>query len=85
MSDDTKVFLPAVISDEFGVSRSEAKRAVAEGDVSINGRMVTEMDVDLAAIAPGEPLVIELGRGTERRSDSIGREAGGQRSGAAAA
>jgi tyrosyl-tRNA synthetase len=40
--------LPKVLSDEFDLSRSEARRLLAQGGVSINGRKIglDEMDIE---------------------------------------
>jgi tyrosyl-tRNA synthetase len=57
----TRVHLPAVIAKAFGVSRSEARRLLGEGAVSVGGRRVeqTEMDVPLDAI---DGRVLQVGK-----------------------
>lgn len=37
--------LPAVISDSFGISRSEARRLIDQGGVTLDGEVVTDPDV----------------------------------------
>jgi S4 domain len=56
------IHLPAVLADQFGVSRSEARRVIVQGGVKLNGKTVTEMDVDLDSISGGEEVAIEMGR-----------------------
>lgn len=38
------VHLPAVLGDQFGISRSEARRCLSQGGVRINGEVVYELD-----------------------------------------
>ena len=42
------VHLPALLSEGFGISRSEARRVIAQGGVAINGQTVTDLDVELS-------------------------------------
>jgi tyrosyl-tRNA synthetase len=39
------VHLPAVLADAFGVSRSEARRLIAQGGVRLDDEVVAEADV----------------------------------------
>jgi tyrosyl-tRNA synthetase len=53
--------LPAVLADAFGVSRSEARRLLAQGGVKVDGEPLSEAGWDL----PAERLdgrVVQLGR-----------------------
>lgn len=56
------IHLPAALAGEFpGLSRSHARRLIAQGQVRLNGRVVTDQDVDLDTI-PGDPVEITVGR-----------------------
>jgi tyrosyl-tRNA synthetase len=60
------VHLPAVIADAFGSSRSEARRAIAQGGVKLDGEPVQPGVLDL----PAEALhgrVLQLGKRQFRR------------------
>ncbi|MDX6375702.1 MAG: tyrosyl-tRNA synthetase [Gaiellaceae bacterium] len=53
--------LPAVLSDAFGISRSEARRLVAAGGVKVDGEPVSDGELDV----PAERLrgaVVQLGK-----------------------
>lgn len=52
--------LPQLLSDEFEISTSEARRIIAQGAAKINGEVVTDLDVDLDAL--GDIVKIEIGR-----------------------
>lgn len=39
--EEQTVYLPALLNDEFGISRTEARMHVATGDVVIDGRKLT--------------------------------------------
>jgi tyrosyl-tRNA synthetase len=41
------VHLPALISDAFGMSRSEARRTLAQGGVRLDGEQLAADDLDL--------------------------------------
>jgi tyrosyl-tRNA synthetase len=45
------VHLPAVLSEAFGLSTSEARRLIAQGAVRVNGEAVTDVDQPRAALA----------------------------------
>ena len=55
------VHLPAVLADAFGISRSEARRQLAQGGVRVDGEPLDEDDVDLAAEAL-DGRVLQLGK-----------------------
>jgi tyrosyl-tRNA synthetase len=60
------VHLPRVIADAFGVSRSEARRLLAQGGVRLDGASASEADLDV----PAERLdgaVLQVGRRRFRR------------------
>jgi tyrosyl-tRNA synthetase len=58
-SNGAPVHLPALIAEIFGLSRSEARRLIAQGGVSVDGRPVTEVDVGPDEL---EGRVLRLGR-----------------------
>lgn len=39
--------LPRIVSEEFNVSMSEARRVITTGGVRINDQLVTELDLEL--------------------------------------
>jgi len=41
------IHLPAVLSGEFGIARSDARRRIALGRVKVNGVVVTDMDIPM--------------------------------------
>jgi tyrosyl-tRNA synthetase len=43
------VHLPAVISDAFGISRSEGRRLIAQGGVKVDGEALSDGRLDFAA------------------------------------
>lgn len=53
------VHLPAVVADAFGVSRSEARRAIGAGGVKLDGDVVGELDVDSGILAG---RILQLGK-----------------------
>lgn len=53
------VHLPALISEVFGISRSEARRTIEQGGIRLSGAVVEEFDVP-ADLVSGE--VLRLGR-----------------------
>jgi tyrosyl-tRNA synthetase len=64
--DGGEVHLPALIASGFGHSRSEARRLLAQGAVRLDGRELSEADLDL----PAERLdgaVLQVGRRRFRR------------------
>jgi tyrosyl-tRNA synthetase len=58
---EPRVHLPAVIAEAFGVSRSEARRLLAEGAVSLGGRRVEANEMDVAPEMLDEQ-VLQVGR-----------------------
>jgi len=58
---DGTVHMPALMAEHFGVSRSEARRLLAQGGVKLGGEVLSEADLDL----PAERLdgaVLQLGK-----------------------
>ena len=65
------VHLPAVIADAFGRTRSDARRAIAQGGVKLDGQPVQPGVLDL----PAEALhgrVLQVGKRQFRRLRSAG-------------
>jgi tyrosyl-tRNA synthetase len=63
---DGLVHLPALLSDHFGTSRSEARRLLAQGGVKLDGDPLSEGDLDV----PVDRLagaVLQVGRRKFRR------------------
>jgi tyrosyl-tRNA synthetase len=56
--------LPAVLSDGFGVSRSEARRLLGASGVKVDGTPVTELDVDASDL---HGKVLQVGKRQFRR------------------
>lgn len=56
--DKSMIHLPAVLSREFKISRSEARRIIATGGVQREGEQVTDLDVE----ADGSTLTVGLHR-----------------------
>jgi tyrosyl-tRNA synthetase len=56
-----EVHLPALIADHFGISRSEARRLVAQGGVKVDGRAVDAERLDLPA-AELDGNVLQVGK-----------------------
>lgn len=42
---DNYVHLPALLADTFGISRSEARRALNQGGVGLDGRQILDFDL----------------------------------------
>ena len=64
--EDGRVHLPGVIADAFGVSRSEARRLIDQGGVTLGGEPLAKGEHDVAAErADGE--VLKLGKRRFRR------------------
>jgi len=61
-----EVHLPAVIADAFGVSRSEARRSIAQGGVKLEGEALPPEPLDRPA-AELEGRVLQLGKRRFRR------------------
>ncbi len=59
-SGDT-VHLPALLASAFGISNSEARRALAQGGVRINGESVSKGSLDLP-LAEVDGKVLQLGK-----------------------
>jgi tyrosyl-tRNA synthetase len=58
------VHLPALLADAFGLSRSEARRLLAQGGVRLNGEPLSELDVPAAEL---DDRVLQVGRRQFRR------------------
>jgi tyrosyl-tRNA synthetase len=63
---DGKVHLPALISEAFGISRSEARRQLGQGGVRLEGEPLEadELDLDLERL---DGAVLQVGRRQFRR------------------
>lgn len=55
--------LPAVLADEFAISRSEARRCIAQGGVKVDGEPSQEMDIE----ARGQTVTLGTRRQTTLR------------------
>ena len=58
---DGAVHLPALLSEAFGISTSEARRAIAQGGVKIEGEAVDNGQLDLPAAAV-DGKIVQLGK-----------------------
>lgn len=58
------IHLPEVIADLFGVSRSEARRAIAAGGVKLDGEAVSELDMPARKL---DGRVLQFGKRRFRR------------------
>ena len=45
------IHLPQLLGDHFGMSRSEARRTIAQGGVKLDGEPVTELDLPAADLS----------------------------------
>jgi tyrosyl-tRNA synthetase len=63
-ADGGRVHMPALIGDAFGISRSDARRLLAQGGVHLDGEVVSELDVDSAQL---EGRVLRIGKRRFRR------------------
>lgn len=63
---DGDVHLPAALAEAFGVSRSEARRVVAQGGVKLDGRQLPPGQLDYRA-AELDGRVVQLGKRRFRR------------------
>jgi tyrosyl-tRNA synthetase len=54
-----QVHLPALMADAFGLSRSEARRLLAQGGVKLDGEELEALDVDAAKL---DGAVLQVGR-----------------------
>jgi tyrosyl-tRNA synthetase len=61
---DGAVHLPAALAEIFGVSRSEARRALSQGGVKLDGVVVEVLDVPSAEI---DGKVLQMGKRRHRR------------------
>jgi tyrosyl-tRNA synthetase len=51
LPDGDTLHLPAVLSDAFGLSTSDARRLIAQGGVKVEGRVVEALDIPRAELA----------------------------------
>jgi tyrosyl-tRNA synthetase len=56
---DGVVHLPEVLAEHFGMSRSEARRTIAQGGVRLDGEPVAELDLPVAEV---DGRVLQVGR-----------------------
>ncbi len=52
--EDTRFFV--LVSDAFGVSKSEARRVISEGGIKVDGEPVTDPQIDVTTFASGAVL-----------------------------
>lgn len=45
MEPNTSIHLPQMVADTFAISTSEARRALAQGGVRVNGEVVHDLDI----------------------------------------
>jgi tyrosyl-tRNA synthetase len=53
------IHLPELLGSHFGVSRSEARRTIAQGGVRLDGEPVTELDLPAAELSG---RVLQMGK-----------------------
>jgi tyrosyl-tRNA synthetase len=58
---DGDVHLPAVLSEAFGISTSEARRTIAQGGVKLDGQTVADHELDVPA-SKLDGRVLQLGK-----------------------
>jgi tyrosyl-tRNA synthetase len=63
---DGVIHMPALLSDHFGTSRSEARRLLAQGGVRLDGDPLTEDDLDVP-VDRLEGAVLQVGKRKFRR------------------
>ncbi len=61
---DGVVHLPGLIAEAFGLSRSDARRLIAQGGVHLDGEVVGDIDLDSAAL---DGRVLRVGKRRFRR------------------
>ena len=67
------IFMPALIASHFGLSRSEARRLIAQGGVRIDGEPLGEGDLEVPA-ARLDGAVLQLGRRRFKRFRAAGSQ-----------
>jgi len=65
---DGAIHLPALLSEEFGLSRSEARRLITQGGVKLDGEPLTELDIDAAGL---DGRVLAVGKRRYRRIRAV--------------
>jgi tyrosyl-tRNA synthetase len=63
---DGPLHLPALLADEFGLSRSEARRLIEQGGVRIDGRVVDGAELDVAPEGL-DGAVVQVGKRRHKR------------------
>jgi len=65
-AENGRLHLPAALADAFGMSRSEARRLIAQGGVKVDGQTLPpdELDVDVEVV---DDKVVQVGRRQFRR------------------
>lgn len=66
--DDNLVHMPAVLAHEFGISRSEGRRLLAQGAVSIDKRRLGEEDLEIP-LGELEDATLKLGSRRTKKFD----------------
>lgn len=67
-TEDPEVHLPALIAEAFSVSRSEARRVIAQGGVFLDDEPIDDLDVPLSRLQAAEKL--RFGKRLEIRLDA---------------
>jgi tyrosyl-tRNA synthetase len=60
------VHLPALLAEQFGISRSEARRLIGQGGVKIDGEVVGDDELDIAA-EKLDGAVVQVGKRRHKR------------------
>jgi tyrosyl-tRNA synthetase len=60
------IHLPALLAEQFGISRSEARRLIGQGGVRIDGRVIAAEELDLAA-EELDGAVLQVGKRRHKR------------------
>jgi tyrosyl-tRNA synthetase len=60
------VHLPALLAEQFGLSRSEARRLIGQGGVRIDGRVVSGDELDVAA-EDLDGAIVQVGKRRHKR------------------
>jgi tyrosyl-tRNA synthetase len=69
LPDTDTVYVPALIAENFSISRSQARRLLSQGGVKIDGEVLAEKDSDLER-ARLEGAIIQIGKRRFRRLGS---------------
>jgi tyrosyl-tRNA synthetase len=60
------IHLPALLAEQFGISRSEARRLIGQGGVRLDGRVIAAEELDLAA-EELDGAVLQVGKRRHKR------------------